>query len=373
MAYQSSAFCDRRRQFAACFVSVGLAATSLFVPWFVSDANASPPVVTNYTGTGISVPLGIAAGPDGALWFTNSTTPSGASRPEGSSPATPERASARRTGSPPARTAPCGSPTTATTPSGASRREGSSPTTPERASASRIGIAVGPDGALWFTNSGNNSIGRITTGGIVTNYTGTSISEPNGITAGPDGALWFTNAGNNSIGRITTGGTVTNYTGTGISEPDGITAGPDGALWFTNAGQQLHRAHHHGRDCHQLHRNRHRATRDGIAAGPDGALWFTNYGNDSIGRITTSGVVTNYTGTSISQPEGIAAGPDGACGSPTPVTTRSGASPRGPSLPQQRAFSSLRMGRRCPDRPRLMLRPRTPPASSSASSAASTA
>ena len=26
-----------------------------------------------------------------------------------------------------------------------------------------------------------------------------------GITAGPDGALWFTNCGNNSIGRITTG------------------------------------------------------------------------------------------------------------------------------------------------------------------------
>jgi IPT/TIG domain len=30
------------------------------------------------------------------------------------------------------------------------------------------------------------------------------IDEPYGITAGPDGALWFTNAGNNSMGRITT-------------------------------------------------------------------------------------------------------------------------------------------------------------------------
>ncbi len=97
---------------------------------------------------------------------------------------------------------------------------------------------------MWFTNNGNDSIGRITTGGVVTNYTGTGITNPQGIAAGPDGALWFTN-GNNSIGRITTGGVVTNYTGTGISNPQGI------------------------------------------AAGPDGALWFTNYGNDSIGRITT--------------------------------------------------------------------------------------
>ena len=62
-------------------------------------------------------------------------------------------------------------------------------------------IASGPDGALWFSNG--TSIGRITTSGVVTDYTGTHIDGPTGITAGPDGALWFTNAANNSIGRIT--------------------------------------------------------------------------------------------------------------------------------------------------------------------------
>jgi streptogramin lyase len=39
---------------------------------------------------------------------------------------------------------------------------------------------------------------------VVTIYTGTGIDNPIGIAAGPDGALWFTNDGNNSIGRITT-------------------------------------------------------------------------------------------------------------------------------------------------------------------------
>ena len=112
MPYHPSAFCDRRRQVIALFVSIGLAVSSLVVPWVASTANASTPVVTNYTGTGISDPDGITAG---------------------------------------------------------------------------------PDGALWFTNDANNSIGRITTAGAVTNYTGTGISGPVGITAGPDGALWFTN------------------------------------------------------------------------------------------------------------------------------------------------------------------------------------
>ena len=64
-------------------------------------------------------------------------------------------------------------------------------------------------------NSGSDSIGRITTAGTVTTYTGTGTSGPDGIAAGPDGALWFTNSGNDSIGRISTAGTVTNYTGGG--------------------------------------------------------------------------------------------------------------------------------------------------------------
>jgi hypothetical protein len=70
--------------------------------------------------------------------------------------------------------------------------------------------------------------------GVVTNYISPSISQPDVIATGPDGALWFTNFGNNSIGRITTAGKVTNYTGTGISNPWVITAAPDGALWFVN-------------------------------------------------------------------------------------------------------------------------------------------
>src|SRR5260370_16409962 len=67
-----------------------------------------------------------------------------------------------------------------------------------------IAIAAGPDGALWFTNHGNNSIGRITTAGAGTNYTDPSITSPYGIAAGPDGALWFPDHFNHSSARITT-------------------------------------------------------------------------------------------------------------------------------------------------------------------------
>ncbi len=173
-------------------------------------------------------------------------------------------------------------------------------------------IIAGPDGALWFTNYGNNSIGRITTAGVVSNYTGVGISEPESITAGPDGVLWFTNYGNNSIGRMTTDGVVSNYTNTDISQPKGIATGSDGALWFIN---------HDGGSIGRITTAGVVSTYtvpgvpdlNGITAGPDGALWFTSgvIYQSFIGRITTAGVVTKYTSGTF-QPYGITAGPDGA-------------------------------------------------------------
>ncbi len=223
-----------------------------------------------YTNATISGPDGIAAGADGALWFTNLGDNS------------------------------IGRITTA----------GAVAAFPGLINGP-VGIAAGADGALWFTNYTDDSIGRITTTGTVTRYTGTGIDHPFGITAGPDGALWFTNLYNDSIGRITTSGTVTNYTGTGIDGPYGITTGSDGALWFTNTyNDSIGRISTSGTVTNYTGTGIRYP--DGIAAGADGALWFANNGNNSIGRISTSGTVTNYTGTGINGPSGITAGPDGA-------------------------------------------------------------
>ncbi len=56
------------------------------------------------------------------------------------------------------------------------------------------GITAGPDGNLWFTESGANAIGMInpTTHAISSFTVPTANAGPYGITAGPDGNLWFT-------------------------------------------------------------------------------------------------------------------------------------------------------------------------------------
>ena len=219
------------------------------------------------------------------------------------------------------------------------------------------GITAGPDGALWFTDSGNDTIGRMTTHGQFKFYhTGVEVSV--GITTGPDGALWFTVAqgpSNPLVGRITTGGTVTFFSDPGGSYPQGITTGPDGALWFGEMNGTIGRMTTAGAVMHFKVASP-RATIESIVSGPDGALWATRTGNHirgavirlaitaqvqtwpdqggpqficvgpdkalwftefagEIGRITTGGAITNFPvnhGSYNAFLGGIAAGADGA-------------------------------------------------------------
>jgi len=179
------------------------------------------------------------------------------------------------------------------------------------------GITVGPDGALWFTDSADK-IGRITTQGQVTEFAISTLAHPMGITTGPDGALWFTESNLDKIGRITTQGRVTEFAlPTFVSYPEKfpaqIIAGPDGALWFTETGDQIGRITLQGKVSEFALSSPKAGYEMGITIGSDGALWFTEPELNQIGRITTQGQVSEFA-LPISRmgPAEITAGPDGA-------------------------------------------------------------
>jgi virginiamycin B lyase len=262
-------------------LALGVAAAMLGLLGWGSRADAQ--TITEYP-VSIPAPAGIAAGSDGALWFA---------------------VEPRCTNCPPG--GQIGRITTA----------GALVEYPVSGPAAYI--AAGPDGALWFDD---NQIGRITTSGALEHFFAVSGSAPTGITAGPDGALWFGDNGTGAIGRITTAGAVTEYAlaNPGCIVFDiGIAAGPDGALWFTEQNPissacvgKIGRITTTG-----VITEYPIPTAGGspwrIAAGPDGAMWFTEESGDKIGRITTTGTITEYpTPTANSAPSGIAAGPDGA-------------------------------------------------------------
>jgi virginiamycin B lyase len=184
------------------------------------------------------------------------------------------------------------------------------------ASSAPSGITSGPDGALWFTEDQGNKVGRITTTGVVTEYpVPTASSRPGGITSFPDGALWFTEYQGNKIGRITTSGAITEYPVlTASSVPVNPISGPDGALWFVESvGNKIGRIATSSGVITEYPVPTASSSPWRIMPGSDGALWFTELLGNKIGRITTSGVITEYpVPTASSGPFFITLGPDGA-------------------------------------------------------------
>ena len=134
-------FSERRRASGAVLVC---AALSLLVCASAVAASAPVGAFTEFTiPTASSFPTGIAAGPDGNLWFTESDT------------------------SKIGRVTPTGTMTEFTIPT---------------ASSAPQVIAAGPDGNLWFTENAGNQIGRVGAG-----VAGASVRAPSVTGSGQQG------------------------------------------------------------------------------------------------------------------------------------------------------------------------------------------
>ena len=247
-----------------------------------------------------SAPSGIVAGPDGALWFTETA--------------------AGKIG----RSTVAGQITEYSLPAG----------------ALPAAITAGPDGALWFTDQVSRKIGRITTAGAITQVDQPGSGAPVDIVGGPDGNIWYTTAlfppgpgPIGKIGRMTPSGAATEFD---VPFPariaSALAVGPDGNIWFAGYGSQFPVGYFGvvgsittAGDAHQLQQLAVGIPQD-LTAGPDGGMWFTVQIETSLAALSPRSTIgkivhdtPNFLGydeflvpSSDSAPSAIVAGPDGA-------------------------------------------------------------
>jgi streptogramin lyase len=224
---------------------------------------------------------GIAAGPEGDLWFTLNT-PFGKKRKVAVGRITPQGKVTEFTA-------------------------GLSP----KLEPSQI--VAGPDGNLWFTLDpgiaapSGGGVGRITPEGTITEFLEPPDLHgvPFEIVAGPDGNLWFDHAAiltptGQAIGRITPQGEIAEFSA-GLNEKAAVTnltAGTDGNVWFgdnsshpaigrvTPAGEITEFGGIPPREFPIL---------EGPAPGPDGRLWFSaNEPTTAVERISSTGTIERF-------------------------------------------------------------------------------
>jgi DNA-binding beta-propeller fold protein YncE len=179
-------------------------------------------------------------------------------------------------------------------------------------------IVLGPDGNLWYTDSGTSKIGKITTSGSHTEYPLTGAAEPQGITPGPAGSetLWYADYGTGKIGEITTGGSiVAEYPVLTGSHPGEIALGPDGNVWYANqtsvGNGRLGKITTSGAFT-EYGENLGLGLIGHFTTGPENALWFADYSAQSIDKATTGGEIANKYSLELNHsPFGLTTGSEG--------------------------------------------------------------
>jgi virginiamycin B lyase len=182
-------------------------------------------------------------------------------------------------------------------------------------------LARGPDGTVWFFETGESSdgkrverrIGRIDTTGSITEHSLGKVSArylaTDSIARGADGAMWFTDSAVGRVGRITKGGSVKHFKLSGFwsprcvdssgghftCSPASIIAGPRNKMWFMGLyGDRIVEISSGGKL--RFHRvpmvGRQPTILRAIGAGPGGAVWFVT--GVAAGRIAPSGAIAQY-------------------------------------------------------------------------------
>jgi virginiamycin B lyase len=152
-----------------------------------------------------------------------------------------------------------------------------------------MGITAGPDGALWVAQDiqfqgQTPAIARITTTGAVSSFP--IAQRPYRIVTGKDGNLWYSESFGNGIARITPTGTVTEFQAAVGAAVYGIAAAADGSLWATElSGNAIDHFSSSGVLLNRYPLPTPNSGPMGVTMGPDGNVWFV----EQAGRI---GVLT---------------------------------------------------------------------------------
>lgn len=211
------------------------------------------------------------------------------------------------------------------------------------------GIVLSASGDLYVADTGNNSIRKVTTAGVVTTFAGSgaagstddtgraaSFRGPNSLAFDASGNLYVTDALNQTLRKIVPAGTVSTFAGStgnagnndgvGVAAtfnlPHGVVIDASGNIYVADSGSNLIRkvtpagvvgtlagATGGGRSVDGTTNAARFQTPEGLALDLNGVITVADSFNHTIRKVTTAGVVTTFAGSpsSVGSAEGTGA------------------------------------------------------------------
>jgi virginiamycin B lyase len=176
-----------------------------------------------------------------------------------------------------------------------------------------LGVGVAPDGSAWFTDAVAGGVARVTpTGGVYRVKLDTPIVRLGRLAVGNDGSAWFAESTRYSITQLKDGRIIRYEVESPRGGPFGVAVAPSGAVWATlEAGDQLLRISADGHiDTFDVpHRG---SVPTDIAIGPDGSAWFIEARASRIGALRDGKFTEFEVGIANAGLSGIAVAGDGS-------------------------------------------------------------
>lgn len=240
--------------------------------------------VTSYDATNLSNPVGVTAGPDGNMWFTQIN---GVVKISPSDPLTGVATTINAIGGPQEIVS---DGTDLWTASGDTvvRIPPASPNTPQLFTINGMnarGIAVGSDGLVWIADFGGNKVFSLTTANVQTPYDLGANAGVQDVAAGPNGQVVIPRPGQQNIGLLSPGGIPTAFP-TPAGDPFGATFGTDNAYWVAQfLSGDLGRLTPDGKYSVLTGLSANSGPRY-VAAGPGNTLWVSLNQASKIARVS---------------------------------------------------------------------------------------
>lgn len=176
-----------------------------------------------------------------------------------------------------------------------------------------LGLGVAPDGSAFFTDAIGGAIARVSREGELSRFKlDTPIVRLGRLAVAPDGSAWFAESTEYSITQLKDGSLVRHEVESPRGGPFGVAVAPSGVVWATlQAGDQLLRIDTDGHtDTFDVpHAG---AVPTDIAVGPDGAAWFIEIRGNRIGRLHDGKFTEFEIGVQNAGLSGIAVAGDGS-------------------------------------------------------------
>ena len=172
-----------------------------------------------------------------------------------------------------------------------------------------MGLAIDKQDNVYVANLANNTILKITPGGVGSVFANSSsgVNRPKGLAFDRDGNLYVANAAGPNILKFTPGGVGSVFASSGLLGPTGLAFDKTGNLYVSNIYGTIEKFSPTGTDLGVFVTLDNTAL--GLAFDSQDNLYAVNYWDNAINKITPQGVSSLFIG-GLNEPTFIAIVPE---------------------------------------------------------------